>query len=135
MTYNLCQNKSYFDPFFEAFFGKEAHNVGYLPMKTDVYESEKAYRLEMDIPGFAKENINIDFKEGYLTVSVKSEATKDEEYALVRRERFAGETSRQFYLGDIDEKSINASYKDGVLTIVAPKVVPEEAKPFKVEIK
>ena len=57
MTYNTCENKYYLDPFFDAFFGKANQNIGYLPLKTDVYESEKAYRLDMELPGFHKEDI------------------------------------------------------------------------------
>lgn len=136
MTYNTCENKYYLDPFFDAFFGKANQNIGYLPMKTDVYESEKAYRLDMELPGFHKEDISIDYKDGYLTVSVKShEEKEEEEFKRVRRERFVGETSRQFYLGELDEKGITASYVDGILSLVLPKLVPVEQKPYKIEIK
>ena len=59
MIYNSCNSKSYLDPFFEAFFGKGTANNGYLPMKTDVYESDAAYRLDVEAPGFKKENFDI----------------------------------------------------------------------------
>lgn len=133
MIYN-CNNKNYLDPFFEAFFGKGAQNIGYLPMKTDVYESDKAYRLDIEVPGFAKEDFNLDYKDGYLTVSVKSHENEEKEFKMVSRERFAGETSRQFYLGDVEESGITASYKDGILIVTAPKIQPEEQKPHKIEI-
>lgn len=126
--------KGYYDPFFEAFFGKANGNVGYLPMKTDVYESDKAYRLDVELPGFEKEDISIDYKDGYLTIAVKSAKHNEEGLKMVRRERFFGETSRQFYLGEVDEKGIAATYKDGVLSVTAPKVQPEEVKPLRIEI-
>ena len=134
MIYNSHNNKAYFDPFFEVLFGKEPANHGYLPMKTNVYESESAYRLELEIPGVKKENISLDFKEGYLTVAVKVEKEEDGEFKIARRERFLGETSRQFYLGEVEGNTIDATYADGILTIVAKKVIPEEAKPHKIEI-
>ena len=106
MIYTNCNTNSYLDPFFDAFFGKDGNNYGRFNMKTNVYESEKAYRLDIEMPGFTKENISLDFKDGYLTVGVKS-----------------------------DEKAITASYKDGILSIVAPKVQPEEAKPTRIAIQ
>ena len=135
MIYNSRNNETYLNPFFEAFFGKDTANVGYLPLKTDIYESEKAYRLDIEMPGFTKENISLDFKDGYLTVGVKSEEKEEDEFKLLRRERFYGEVSRQYYLGEVDEKAITASYKDGILSIVAPKVQPEEAKPTRIAIQ
>ena len=130
-TYN---NKDYLDPFFEAFFSRANENVGYLPMKTDIYESDKSYRLDMELPGLEKDNISIDLKDGTLTVAVKSPKNAVEGFKRIRRERFYGETSRQFYLGEVDEKSIDATYRDGVLSITANKVIPEEPKPLKIEI-
>ncbi|MBP5091744.1 MAG: Hsp20/alpha crystallin family protein [Bacilli bacterium] len=134
MIYNCRNNSNYLDPFFEAFFGKDNANVGYFPMKTDIYESDKAYRLDVELPGLDKENININYKDGYLTIAVKAEKKAHDEFKLLRRERFLGETSREFYLGEIEENTIEATYKDGVLSIVANKVLPVEAKPLKIEI-
>lgn len=135
MIYTNCNTNSYLDPFFDAFFGKDGNNYGRFNMKTNVYESEKAYRLDIEMPGFTKENISLDFKDGYLTVGVKSEEKEEDEFKLLRRERFYGEVSRQYYLGEVDEKAITASYKDGILSIVAPKVQPEEAKPTRIAIQ
>lgn len=135
MIYTNCNTNAYLDPLFDAFFGKNATNYGHLGMRTDVYESDKAYRLDIEMPGFEKENITLDFKDGYLTVGVKSVEAEDEEFKLLRRERFQGEASRQYYLGEVDEKGITASYKDGVLSVLAPKVQPEEAKPTRIAIQ
>ena len=136
MIYTNRNVDSYLDPFFEALFGKEATtNYGRLAMKTNVYESEKAYRLDIEMPGFDKENITLDYKDGYLTVGVKSTEVEEGEFKLLRHERFQGEASRQYYLGEVDDKAITASYKDGVLSIVAPKIQPEEAKPTRITIQ
>lgn len=134
MIYTNC-NKNYLDPFFEAFFGKEHANFGYMPMKTNISESEGAYRLDIEIPGVKKDAISLDFKDGYLTIAVKVPEEEEGEFKTVRRERFLGETSRQFYLGEVDEKGITASYENGVLSVTALKTKPEEAKPHRIEIK
>ena len=128
-------NKNYLDPFFDALFGKEATNFGYMPMKTDILESKDAYRLNIEIPGVKKENITLDFKDGYLTVAVKVADEEKGEFKTIRRECFVGETSRQFYLGDVEEANITASYEDGILTITAPKMKPEETKPHRIAIQ
>ena len=127
-------NKSYFDPFFEALFGKAGTNYGVLPMKADIYESDNAYRLDVEIPGFKKENLNIEVKDGYLRVTAKNEEKAEEGFKRVSRERFCGESSREFYLGEVDEEAITASYTDGVLSILVPKKAPEEPKTHKIEI-
>ena len=129
-------NRTVFDPFFETFFdNRKEMNYGLLSMKTNVLESDKAYRLYVELPGFKKEDIEISFDDGYLTVSVKTgEEPKDEEYRTIHRERFCGEASRRYYLGELDEKGITASFENGILRVDAPKVVPEETKPLKIQI-
>lgn len=131
----IYSTHTYPSDLFDAFFGTESKNVGYFPMKTNVYESDAAYRLDVELPGVEKDDIAIDFKDGYLTIAVKTEKKTDEEFKLVRRERFSGETSRQFYLGEVDEKAITANYESGVLSIRVPKAKPEEVKPFRIAIQ
>lgn len=136
MIYSNCNTNSYLDPFFDAIFSKgTSGNFGHFAMKTDVYESDKAYRLDIEMPGLNKEDINLDYKDGYLTVSVKTNETEDEAFKLLRHERFQGEASRQYYLGEVEEKNITASYKDGILSVVAPKLQPEEVKPTRIAIQ
>ena len=130
-------NRTIFDPFFEAIFenGKE-ENYGILSMKTNVLESDKAFRLLVELPGFKKEDIELSFEDGYLTIAVKTgEEVKDEEFKTIHRERFYGEASRRYYLGDVDEKGITATFENGVLKVEAPKVLPEETKPTKIIIQ
>ena len=127
-------NPSYVDPFFEAFFGtpRDTQNYGALAMKTDIREEEKNYVLDVDLPGIKKENINLSFKDGYLTIEVKTEEV-DEKTSFVRRERFCGTASRRYYVGDVDENHIEANFADGVLSVSIPKEIKEE-KTHKIKI-
>lgn len=89
-------------------------------MKTDIREYQNKYIMEIDIPGVKKEDININYENGYLTIKVTKTVTfKPEVY--VRRERFYGEIKRSFYIGDKKETDIKASYSSGILTISFPK--------------
>ena len=100
-------------------------------MKTDIKEHEDSYELLVDLPGFEKENINISIENGYLTIQAKTSSNKDDEQKgkYVRRERYAGEFSRSFYVGeDIADDDIKASFKNGILNIVIPKEEKEEVE-------
>lgn len=110
-----------FDNFFrdDDFFTKRQNNL----MKTDVKEMKDKYEIKIDLPGYEKENINLSLNNGYLEISAKmnKEENKEEE-KYVRRERFVGECSRSFYVGDdITEEDINAEFKNGILKIDVPK--------------
>ncbi len=93
-------------------------------MPTDIHQLKDSYVMEIELPGFKKEDIQIVFKDGYLTIkAVRKETPYEEENnkkSMVRRERFYGSTSRTFYVGEIDEKEIKAAFKDGVLTLTFP---------------
>ena len=110
-----------FDDFFDdGFFQKNTKSM----MKTDIREKSDKYVLDIDLPGFEKENINISLENGYLNVSAKSENEKEEidEEKYLHKERFYGECTRSFYVGeDIEEQDINASFKNGILKIEVPK--------------
>ena len=89
-------------------------------MKTDIREYQNKYIMEIDIPGVKKEDISINYENGYLTIKASKTVTlKPESY--VRRERFYGEIKRSFYIGDKKETDIKASYISGILTISFPK--------------
>ncbi len=125
-----------FDDFFRNdFMPKEKHGM----MNTDIKETKDAYIIEMDLPGFTKENIGISLNNGYLQISAKQEnETKEDEEKYVRRERFYGECSRNFYVGDdIKEDDIAAEFKNGILMINVPKKEEEEneSKAKQIEIK
>lgn len=131
------RNFDLFDDFFDdEFFSKKDKNL----MKTDIREMKDKYVIDIDLPGFEKENINLSLKKGYLEISAKvnREDNSDEGEKFVRRERFTGECSRSFYVGDgIKETDIHAEFKNGILKIEVPKVNPEEEsnESRKIEIK
>ena len=119
------RNFDLFDDFFDdGFFSKKDRNL----MKTDIRETKDKYIIDIDLPGFDKENINLSLNKGYLEISAKvDKEDNEEEEKYVRRERFCGECSRSFYVGDdITEEDIQTKFKNGILKIEVPKVNPEE---------
>ena len=105
-------------------------------MTTDVKEIDNAYQLDMNLPGFAKEDIKAELKDGYLTIHAESNSSNDEQDDdgnFIRRERYTGSCSRSFYVGDgVTQDDIHAAFKDGVLSLTVPK---KEAIPEKEETK
>ena len=114
-------NFDLFDDFFDdGFFSKRERNL----MKTDIREKKDKYLIDIDLPGFEKENINLSLNNGYLEIKaeVNKESHKDEDEKYVHRERFYSTCSRSFYVGDnIEEKDIDAEFKNGILKISVPK--------------
>ena len=106
-------------------------------MKCDIYEKDGNYHIEMDLPGYNKENISVEAKDGYLTIKAekKNEVNEeDEERNYIRRERSYGSYERTFTLGDLDQDKIEASFENGTLNIVVPKKEVADNKKV-VEIK
>ena len=106
-------------------YGKNAKNL----MKTDISEKENGYEIAVDLPGFKKDEINLDIKDGYLTITAQKGLDKDEEDKkgrVIRRERYAGVCQRSFFVGDIKPEDIKAKYEYGVLTIMVPKEEPKK---------
>ncbi len=105
-------------------------------MTTDVKETDNGYQLDMNLPGFAKEDIKAELKDGYLTINAQSNSSndeKDDDGNFIRRERYTGSCSRSFYVGDaVTQDDIHAAFKDGVLSLNIPK---KEAVPEKEETK
>ena len=99
-------------------------------MHTDVKEDEKGYEIMMNLPGFKKEDVNGELKDGYLTVSATTNSSndrKDSDGKYIRRERYTGSCSRSFYVGDeVTQEDIKAKFDNGVLTLYVPK---KEQKP------
>ena len=115
-------------PFGDEFFGKKnplygknAKNM----MKTDVKETDGTYEVDIDLPGFKKDEISAKLENGYLTVSAAKGLDKDEKDKkgkYIRRERYAGAMSRSFYVGDsVTQDEIKARYEDGILKLSVPK--------------
>lgn len=119
----------YFMPFEREFFGKGfgRHSTGL--MKTDVRETENRLEADIDLPGFQKEDIQVDLKNGYLTVSAVQKQEKneqDEKGRYLRQERYAGTVSRSYYVGEgVAPEDIQAKYENGILTLSLPKALPE----------
>lgn len=128
-------NFDLFDNFFDDdFFTKKERNL----MKTDILEKKDHYEIAMDLPGFNKENIDMSLKNGYLEIHAKIEQNENqEEEKYLRQERFYGECSRSFYVGDrITEEDIQAEFKEGILKVEIPKKEEiEEETRKQIEIK
>ena len=93
-------------------------------MKTDVREHENGYEVDIDLPGFKKEDIKLDLNNGYLTVSAAKGLDKDEQDKkgrFIRQERWSGACSRSFYVGDVKPEDVKARYEHGVLSLSLPK--------------
>ena len=130
-------NDNVFDDFYDLpfyddraekkLYGHDAANL----MKTDIQEHEDGYTLEMDLPGFKKEEIQIELNNGYMTISAAKGLDEDEKDKksgkYIRRERYTGSCQRSFYVGeDVTEEDIKAEFKHGILKLFVPK---KEAKP------
>ena len=122
-----------FDRFDREFFGrknplygKHAKNM----MKTDIREHDEGYELDVDLPGFKKDEISVQLNNGYLTISASKGLDKDEQDKkgkYIRKERYTGTCNRSFYVGDeVTQDDIKAAFKDGVLTLQIPKEVQHE---------
>ena len=102
-------------------YGKNANKI----MKTDIREHDGGYELDVDLPGFKKDEINVELENGYLTISAAKGLDKDEQDKkgkYIRRERYAGAMQRSFYVGDaVTEEDVKAKFEDGILRLSIPK--------------
>ena len=107
-------------------YGKNAKNL----MKTDVRETDNTYELDIDLPGFKKDEVQLDLKDGYLTISAAKGLDKDQEDKkgkYIRQERYAGACSRSFFVGEeIEPRDVSAKFEDGILRVSLPKRVKNE---------
>ena len=128
---DLIPRKFYLDDIFDDFMVGEKTNIG----KCDIYEKDNKYHIEMDIPGFNKEDIKINIENNYLNVSAKKESKEeDKSKKYIRRERSYSKFERSIYLGDADTEDIEAKYENGILNIVVPKIEENNSKKY-IEIK
>ena len=109
-------------------YGKNAKNI----MKTDIREHDTGYELDVDLPGFKKDEINIELENGYLTISAAKGLDKDEQDKkgkYIRKERYAGAMQRSFYVGDaVTEDDVKAKFEDGILKLSIPKKDAKEVE-------
>ena len=102
-------------------YGKHAKNL----MKTDVKDTKEGYEVDIDLPGFKKDEIQIQLDNGYLTIAASKSLEKEDEHEkshYIRQERYSGSMSRSFYVGnDVKQEEIHAKYEDGILKLAVPK--------------
>lgn len=105
------------------FFSPSFFSTNTSVMKTDIRETEKEYLLDVELPGFNKEDVRISVDDGYLTIETKkNEEKKDEENKnYIRKERYSVNASRSWYVGNIDLAQIKANFNNGILTVSVPK--------------
>lgn len=138
---SLSRKGDYFDEFMNNFFGDDfLAPVNFMGMsngfRVDLRENENSYTVEADLPGVNKDSINVEYKNNYLTVSTKREDNyEDKKDNYLRRERRYGEFKRCFYIDNVKEDKIEASFKDGVLKINLPKSESGVIKSRKIDIQ
>ena len=123
--YGLVNNSNLFDYLFsDPVFNTNTTNTANV-MSTDIREKENGYLLDMEVPGFDKEDLKLELKDGYLTVTAEHKTTNDEkdnEGHIIRQERYYGSSKRSFYIGEqIEKQDIKAKYDKGILNIFVPK--------------
>lgn len=125
----MLPSRIFFDNFFDELDSPKKFDK---LMKCDIYEKEGNYIIEMDIPGYEKEDITMELENGYLKIqaSKKDDSVEDNEKKYVRRERhYVSKCERSFYVGDISEEQVKAKFKNGILEVTVPK--EEEKKEVK----
>lgn len=110
----------------DPLYGKHSKNL----MKTDVRETEGSYELDVDLPGFKKDEVNVELNNGYLTIEAAKSLDKDDtdkQGRYIRQERYAGSMSRSFYVGEsMEPKDIRAKFENGILQLSIPKSAPKQ---------
>jgi HSP20 family protein len=124
---------SFSDFFSDNFFAPVRSNTHLF--RTDIKDDGNRYIIEAELPGFEKDEIKVDYDQQYLTISAQREAVnKEEKDHYIRQERLFGEFVRRFYVEDIDRNMIEASFKNGILTISCPKLMIEKTDRKMIEI-
>ena len=117
------------DAFKSPIFGKREKNL----MKTDIRENDNGYELDMDLPGFKKDEITVNLRDGYVTISAErgmERNEKDEKTGkFVRQERYSGSCQRSFYVGEgVKQEDMKARFEDGILHLEFPKASPKQVE-------
>lgn len=122
-------DNNFFDNFFDDVFSRPSlffNNSNIPQMNTDVCEYDDHFELKVELPGYSKDNIKANLKDGYLTIAAQRTESNDEKDSngkYIRRERYAGQCQRRFYVGkNVTEEDIKASFENGILNITVPKV-------------
>jgi Molecular chaperone (small heat shock protein) len=121
--------------FWDDFFGEDLLPVKFGSFKTDITENDKEYVIEADLPGFAKEAIQLEMTDNRLTISAKKDdAVEENKDNYIRKERYVGEVSRTFIVDDVKEEDIKAEFKDGVVKVILPKKEPAANRIRKIDL-
>lgn len=127
---NFAENM--FDDFFHDSFWRPIAEPSVSAMSTDIKETETGYQIEMELPGYKREDVQAELEDGYLTIKAahtEEKEEKDEKKKYIRKERYSGQCERSFFVGEtVTEQEIEAQFKDGVLTIHVPKKEVKEAQ-------
>ncbi len=126
----LLSNRNFINSFFnDPFFERPFENASSQIMKADIHENETGYLVEMELPGYKKEDIKADLKDGYLTITATKDETKeahDQKGKCIRKERYTGSCNRSFYVGkELTQEDIKAAFSDGILKLTIPKEAPK----------
>jgi len=131
---HLIPKNTFFREIFDDLFDMPIMKSGDI-MRSDIYEEDDNYVVEMDIPGFNKEDLLVDYNNGYLNIIAKKETEQEKNKNYIRRERYYGEYKRSFYVGDIDESLIKANFENGILKVIFPKKQLEDNSKKVIEIE
>ncbi len=116
---DLMTRDPFFGSLFDDLFERKKHNM---TMRSDIYEKDGNYVIEVDVPGFKKDEVQVDYDSGYVTITAKkADEDEDKKANYIKRERFYGELTRSYYVGDLDENKIKAKFEDGTLQLTFPK--------------
>lgn len=136
---NLARRGDFFDQMMNNFFDDDfltPQNYFGNSFRVDLKENENEYIIEADLPGIKKDAIDLSYENNYLTVTAKREDTvEDKSGNYVRRERSYGEFKRSFYIDNVDESKIDASFNDGVLRINLPKIDKTKVSKRRIDIR
>lgn len=121
--------RSFMDDFFEDFANSSFYRpnrIGTVPaMKADVQELDNSYQIDLELPGFQKEDLHAELKDGYLTIKAThqtSDEEKDSKGRYIRQERYTGHYQRSFYVGeDVTPEDVHVAFENGVLKLTVPK--------------
>jgi HSP20 family protein len=125
----LTKRNSLFDDFFNDPFFTDAYHNNHSLMKTDIEDNGNGYVIDMELPGYKKEDVRAELKDGYLTISANtvSENEVKDQKNYIRRERYSGSVKRSFYVGSgLKQDDIKASFENGILKLVVPKEAPKQ---------
>lgn len=114
----LSSRTNYFDNFIDDIFNYNENKL----MKTDIQENDNQYIIEIDLPGFNKEDIKVDLEYGYLNINASKKSEINDNSKYIRRERYYGKLTRSFYVGDVLLEDIKANFKNGILKLEIPKI-------------